>query len=145
MGWQTNENVTNYYKQKLAQIDTPPSRPQVWAVCIPHSDTIHCNVEHNITLVNVQYLDCTSAAESRSTRFQSLWERCLDPNLQLGEKTTRASNCCTSRSQPTQTKCTKTSRHCWWGQQHSPGTDHLIPLRNCGGWRRTTASVRGFC
>jgi hypothetical protein len=28
MGWQTNENVTNYYKQKLAQIDTPPSRPQ---------------------------------------------------------------------------------------------------------------------
>ena len=29
MGWQTNENVTNYYKQKLAQIDTPPSRPQV--------------------------------------------------------------------------------------------------------------------
>ena len=29
MGWQTNENVTNYYKQKLAQIDTPPARPQV--------------------------------------------------------------------------------------------------------------------
>ena len=29
MGWQTNENVTNYYKQKLAQIDAPPSRPQV--------------------------------------------------------------------------------------------------------------------
>merc|ERR1712110_175328 len=28
MGWQTNENVTNYYKQKLAQIDAPPSRPQ---------------------------------------------------------------------------------------------------------------------
>jgi len=28
MGWLTNENVTNYYKQKLAQIDTPPSRPQ---------------------------------------------------------------------------------------------------------------------
>ena len=29
MGWQTNENVTNYYKQKLSQIDAPPSRPQV--------------------------------------------------------------------------------------------------------------------
>jgi len=28
MGWQTNENVTNYYKQKLAQIDNPPPRPQ---------------------------------------------------------------------------------------------------------------------
>jgi len=28
MGWQTNENVTNYYKQKLAQIDTSPPRPQ---------------------------------------------------------------------------------------------------------------------
>ena len=32
MGWQTNENVTNYYKQKLAQIDTPPARPQVIAI-----------------------------------------------------------------------------------------------------------------
>merc|ERR1712180_316292 len=28
MGWQTNENVTNYYKQKLAQIDNPPPRVQ---------------------------------------------------------------------------------------------------------------------
>merc|ERR1712203_683308 len=28
MGWQTNENVTNYYKQKLSQIDAPPSRLQ---------------------------------------------------------------------------------------------------------------------
>lgn len=28
MGWQTNENVTNYYKQKLAQIEVSPPRTQ---------------------------------------------------------------------------------------------------------------------
>ena len=69
MGWQTNENVTNYYKQKLAQIDTPPSRPQVIATmhCIPILDLHWYNFAYNIPFVNVQYLDRASAAESSST------------------------------------------------------------------------------
>ena len=36
MGWQTNENVTNYYKQKLAQIE-PSSRPHTAPVMVRHS------------------------------------------------------------------------------------------------------------
>lgn len=34
MSWQTNENVTNYYKQKLAQIEVIPQRPQTAPVLL---------------------------------------------------------------------------------------------------------------
>ena len=56
MGWLTNENVTNYYKQKLAQIDTPPSRPQVYPLCISKCGLMHANAPYDIPLHTISWL-----------------------------------------------------------------------------------------
>ena len=56
MGWLTNENVTNYYKQKLAQIDTPPSRPQVYPLCISKCGLMHANAPNDTPLHTISWL-----------------------------------------------------------------------------------------